>query len=246
MAKAPKITALALHYRDFGYAVAQYRANVKDVKDIADEIGVSRAQLFDYISQNGITRDLGAAIRNKTSEILAGDILGGTAVEANGRLPTRDEDIIAINATLQADIIRSHRSDINRFRRMVMQFLDELEGITTYADVFEDLGEMMRSEDKNGADKLNEVYRKVISLPGRTDTLKKLGETLKILITLERQAFGMREDFEDEEIRRAKLQGNPTVPMMTDFESINRRFMKVMGSVQEVTDVENTSPVPAA
>jgi hypothetical protein len=239
MATRIKGTALMAHFKDFDYAVAQYRSSDKSIKDIADEIGVSRKTLFDYLSENNITRDLGKAIRDKTTEILAGDI-----IDANGRMPTKAEDIIAINATLQASIIRSHRGDIDRFRRLVMLLLTELEGMTVYQDVFEDIGTMMRKEDDKGVDKLNDAYKKVISLPGRTDTIKKLGETLKTLILLERQAFGMRDDFEDDEIRRLKLASNPQEgPAVTNFDSITRKFMRVLGqSPAQIEDAVGLVP----
>jgi len=48
---------------------------------------------------------------------------------------------------------------------------------------------LMRSEDDKGVDKLNDLYRKVIATPQRIDSLKKLAETLKHLIYLEREAF---------------------------------------------------------
>ena len=39
--------------------------------------------------------------------------------------------------------------------------------------------------------KLNDLYQKIISLPGRAKTMKDLGESLRVLVTLERQAFGL-------------------------------------------------------
>jgi len=225
---------LIAHYKDFEYGASQYRSGVKSVQQCADEIGVTRAVFFDYISKNGITRDLALAIRNKTTEMLAGDI-----IDANGRMPTMEEDIVQINATMQASVIRSHRSDIDRFRRLAMAFLAELEGMTVYQDTMEDVGTILRSEDKNGVDKLNDVYKRVISLPGRTDTLKKLGDTLKVLILLERQAFGMRDDYEDDEIKRAKIGDQPKT-QVSNFDAITSRFMRVMS--QEVTDVVQPAP----
>ena len=53
------------------------------------------------------------------------------------------------------------------------------------------LGEVMRSPDENGQDKLNDLYRKIISLPERAKTAKTLAETLRIAVDMERQAFGM-------------------------------------------------------
>jgi hypothetical protein len=42
--------------------------------------------------------------------------------------------------------------------------------------------------------KLLEAYRRVISTPGRIDGIKKLADSLKTLITLEREAYGLAEE----------------------------------------------------
>ena len=54
-----------------------------------------------------------------------------------------------------------------------------------------DLGDMLRNPDENGQDKLNDLYRRIISLPERAKTAKTLTETLRIAVDMERQAFGM-------------------------------------------------------
>ncbi|MCT0129131.1 hypothetical protein KUA05_11420, partial [Proteus mirabilis] len=53
------------------------------------------------------------------------------------------------------------------------------------------LGELMFSPDDNGRDKLNEIYHSIISLPERVKSAKALSETLKNLVGLERQAYGL-------------------------------------------------------
>ena len=55
---------------------------------------------------------------------------------------------------------------------------------------------MMATPDENGNDRLNELYRKVISLPSQTDTAKKLAETLKTKIELERKVFKIEDKAE--------------------------------------------------
>ncbi|MBR7513521.1 hypothetical protein KC219_25515, partial [Mycobacterium tuberculosis] len=57
----------------------------------------------------------------------------------------------------------------------------------------EELGEILRSEDDKGQDKRNDVYRKVLSSAGRVDSMKKLADTLKVLIGLEREAYGLQD-----------------------------------------------------
>ena len=74
-----------------------------------------------------------------------------------------------------------------------MRLLDELELQTgpDNAALLGELGELLRKEDDKGVDKLNDLYQKIISLPGRAKTMKDLGETVRVLIGLERQAFGL-------------------------------------------------------
>lgn len=233
MSQLTQRASLVQHLKDYDWAANQYRAG-HPIKDIADSIGVARSQLFDYFSRNNITRDLGAAIHRKAQLLLAED-----GVPEDGLMPSSPEDIISINATLQASLIREHRQDIRRFRRLALALLNELEGVTLYSDVFQDLGALLRAEDDRGRDKLNDAYQQVLSIPGRSDSLKKLGEVLKIVVTLERQAFGMREDYEDSEIRKARVAHTTPVDAGTvsDFDAITRKFQQVLGHVaQEIKD----------
>jgi hypothetical protein len=70
---------------------------------------------------------------------------------------------------------------------------DELEFQTGNAELLKGLGELMFQPDENGIDKLNQMYQKVISLGSRTTTVKALAESLRGLIGLEREAFGLDE-----------------------------------------------------
>ena len=72
-----------------------------------------------------------------------------------------------------------------------MKLLGELEASTDNIELFEQLGELMRSEDDKGQDRLNDLYQKVISMGGRTKTMKDLADSLKTLVGLERQAYGL-------------------------------------------------------
>jgi hypothetical protein len=78
-----------------------------------------------------------------------------------------------------------------------MSLLSELEATTDNAELFQELGLMLRSEDKQGNDRRNDLYHKVISLSGRVTNVKQLSDTLKTLVGLERQAFNMNEDGAD-------------------------------------------------
>jgi hypothetical protein len=221
----PSAKAIAGRLRDFDWAVQQYQTTDRALTDIADDIGVSRTELFDYFSLNNISRSLAQTTQDRAMTMLAQDVVDA----ATGKVADTRQAIIEVNATMQAALIREHRDDIRRFRKLAMKLLVELEGMTDYADLFEDLGTLLRREDDKGVDKLNDAYKRVISLPGRSEVLERLGKTLKIVVTLERQAFGMRDDYEDEEIRRARIAATPQIKEVSnDFDAITRRFQTIL------------------
>ena len=104
-----------------------------------------------------------------------------------------EKQVVEANAQDQASVRLSHRKDIQRKRAIVAGLMDEMEAQVgpENAALLAGLGEVMRSPDENGQDKLNDLYRKIISLPERAKTAKTLAETLRITVDMERQAFGM-------------------------------------------------------
>jgi hypothetical protein len=75
-----------------------------------------------------------------------------------------------------------------------MAMLGELEAETGELERMIRLGEQMfEPDEKTGRDRRNEIYTKVISSAGRIDNMKKLSETLKNLISLEREAYGIKD-----------------------------------------------------
>jgi chaperonin cofactor prefoldin len=105
-----------------------------------------------------------------------------------------ERETVDINAGIIANVLLVERKDIARNRALATKLLEELEGITGNQELLAAVGEMMaQPEDAKGADKLNELYHKVIALPSRIKSMKELADTLKTLIGLERQAFGLGE-----------------------------------------------------
>lgn len=74
--------------------------------------------------------------------------------------------------------------------------LDELEHQTINREEYESLGILLRSEDERGIDKLNDLYMKAMSTPSRIVSMQKLADTMKTLIGLEREAFGIDKEVE--------------------------------------------------
>ncbi len=167
---------------------ADWRAGVKTKQQMSIEHGVSRAAMDKRFAKLGIERDLREKIQAKAEALVT---QAEVTAKVTGATSATEAAIIEVNATVLAGVRLAHRTDIARFRRLCLSMLQELEAETADLDLFRELGDMLRREDDKGQDRRNDLYQKVISSAGRIDSLKKLSETLKHLITLEREAYGI-------------------------------------------------------
>lgn len=165
-----------------------YRAGLLSVREIGAAHGVSHTAINKRAKKYGWERDLKAKIKVKADALVS---RSEVSKEVSSKQAETEREIIESNATAIANVRMAHRGDIRRSRGLVNKLLDELEGLTDNAELFDSLGEMMHSPDENGYDKLNELYHKVISLPSRSKTMKDLADTLKTLVSLERQAYDL-------------------------------------------------------
>lgn len=167
-----------------------YRAGVKTLREIAGDHGISHGAINKRAKRDGWSRDLSAKIVAKADELVSKRAVSS---EVSKETRVSEREIIDANAQAIVSVRLSHRKDIQRSRRITMGLLEELEQQTGSESValLEQLGELMRREDDKGQDKLNDLYQKIISLPGRAKTMKDLGESLRVLVALERQAFGL-------------------------------------------------------
>ena len=169
---------------------ADYRAGIKTLRQIAGEHGVTHGAINKRAKRDGWSRDLSSKIAAKADELVSKSAVS-TQVSTDSRISERA--VIDANAQAIVSVRLSHRRDIQRSRSITMRLLEELElqSGRENTELLEQLGELMRREDERGQDKLNDLYHKIISLPGRAKTMKDLGESLRVLVTLERQAFGL-------------------------------------------------------
>lgn len=182
----PKKAAL-----DWERIEADYRAGLLSVREIAAAHGISHTAIQKRAKADPPwERDLSKRIQAK-ADVLVAKREVATQVATETKAAT-DRVIVDANAEVIAGIRLSHRKDINRSRTLAMALLGELEAQTGNLELFEQLGELLRSPDDKGMDRLNDLYQKIISTPGRIDGMKKLAETLKNLIGLEREAYGLK------------------------------------------------------
>lgn len=179
---------------------ADYRAGVKSLEQIGQEHGVTKGRVSQIAKQLGWVRDLAPKIKARADAkvnaaaakaALNDRELNDPAKQSSRRLA--ESSVVEANAELQYQVRLSQRKDITRARNVGMALLSELElqAGPENVDLLSKLGELMANPDDKGVDKLNEIYHKVISLPGRMKTAKDMAETLKTLVALEREAFGI-------------------------------------------------------
>lgn len=184
---------------------ADYRVGIKSLRQIAGDHSITEGAIRKRAKKEDWVRDLAERVRQRADELVRKEAVR-SEVRENTRVPERE--IIETNAQMQADKLLEHRADIVRYRRLCQTMLAELEAESENPEIFAELGEILGSPDEKGQDRLNEAYKKAISLPQRIDGVKKLAETLKTLIGLERQAFGISDTSEGD---KAPLQAKPTI-----------------------------------
>jgi hypothetical protein len=165
-----------------------FRAGVKSVREIAAEHGISHTAIVKRSKSADWTRDLSAKIKAKAAALVS---KAQVSREVTAETKITEALTVEVEANVRARIELGHRSDIGRGRALTMKLFAELEGISEDPDVLARLGEMMINPEDDKSGRLRAVFDKACSLPGRADTLKKLADSLRILIDKEREAYSI-------------------------------------------------------
>lgn len=184
---------------DWEAVEVQYRAGVRSLKDIGAEFGVSDAGILKRVKRDGWSRDLKAKIRARAEAKVSAATV---SAEVSAQTKITEALTIEVEGEVRARIELTHRKDIGRTKALALKLLAELEAQTDNSHLFEQLAELLTDpvdgEDASPAAKERqykrmEAFRAALSLGGRTKIMKDLGDTLKTLIGLEREAFGIDE-----------------------------------------------------
>lgn len=164
----------------------EYRAGVRSLKDIGAEFNVSDAGIIKRAKKEGWSRSLGAKIKAK-AEALVSEREVSAKVSAQTAISERQ--IVETNATLLADKVINQRQDIQRARSIVQKLWDAVDTELNHPEEFAKIGDMLRSPDEFGADKMNDLYFAALGLPQQVKNVKLLADALKVLIELERKVL---------------------------------------------------------
>ncbi|MWP63099.1 hypothetical protein [Gilliamella sp. Pas-s25] len=174
-----------------------YRAGLLSIREIASKNGITDGAIRKRAKKENWSRDLSEKIKNKSDELVRTKEVR-TKVRTENSLSERV--LIEANAEVIANIRMEHRGDIRKARNIANALFEELGTECVDIEAFKKLGELLANPDQNGRDKLNEVYMAVISIPERVKSMKALSETLKNLITLERQAYNIDDTPKDNSV----------------------------------------------
>lgn len=166
----------------------EYRAGVMSLREIGAAHGITHGAINKRARRDGWVRDLAAKIQAKADALVSKALVSS---EVSSAKADTERAVIEAGAARVAQIREEHRVHITRARALVLALLAECEAEAADPAAFAELGEMMRSPDKAGRDVLNDVYRKAISLPQRIKGVKELVDTLRMLVALEREAYGI-------------------------------------------------------
>lgn len=163
-----------------------YRAGLLSVREIGSQHGITHTAINKRAKKEGWERDLKAKIKAKAEALVSKrEVSKQVSIERM----VSERQLIEANAEVIATVRMEHRGDIRRARYIANSLFDELEAECADVPELQQLGDLMYQPDDKGHDKLNEIYHKVISMPGRVKSMKDLSDTLKTLIVLERQAY---------------------------------------------------------
>lgn len=202
---------------DYARIEPDWRLGFKSPRQLASEYEantgnkVSHQSIIKHFTKLGIPRDLTAKAVAKAQsmvDIAMVDSKGDTSTAVatiNRETTPRDAEIIEYKALDHANTLLSHRKDITIYRNLAAKLLAEIEIETDHPESFEELAKLViwdqasvdGVQTKAEVDRmvrLQMLFDRVMSNPGRVDSLKKLADTMKTLIGLERQALGLKDD----------------------------------------------------
>lgn len=177
---------------------ADYRAGVLSLRELAAQHpGTNHVAISRRAKREGWSRDLNARIQARADELVTREAV--TAPVTADRTVS-DRSVVEANAERIAQVRSEHRKDIGKARSVVAKLLADLSGVADRPDLGDQLVQAMADAENWSSDEdggalrrklLRESLERITSIPGKASVLKSLSESLKNLVPLERQAYGI-------------------------------------------------------
>lgn len=183
----------ARSHADWDSVEIAYRAGIKTLRQIADEHGVTHGAINKRAKVRGWTRDLKAKILAKAQDKVS---KAQVSSEVSKKALVTEQQVVEANAEVIASADLLNRSDVVLGINLGRGQLEELAALSRpdFTERLAWLGEMMRSEDLQGMDKSNDLYRYVIGMSGRVKSLKDIVASIATMIQLQRKILKLDDD----------------------------------------------------
>lgn len=172
-----------------------YRAGIKTVRQLATEYGVSHTAIQKRATKFGWTRDLSEKIQQTAKNLVATQVVA-KSVATETKLS--DAQTIKVYSEVVATVDMVQREDLGMALDISRSQMVELAalGDKKFSEALEWLAETFDKSDvddsgREKTDKQNELYRYIISLPGRVKMAKEIASAHGVYIPLQRKVFGL-------------------------------------------------------
>lgn len=202
MASTPKKAHNRATPVDWSLIDPHWKAGILSVAELSRRFKVSRPGITKHYEEAGVERNLTPQIRDRAAELVnrataAGrDEVAAAPAPATEDAPT-DAETVDVNARVQASAILRHRKDVAQAQELTSELLNELRATTLDWPTFERLDQLVRKASASGKVREKDVpellatFRRVTSITTRIDNNKKLAETMKVLVDLERKVLAI-------------------------------------------------------
>lgn len=185
---------------DWDVVHLEYRANVLSIRQIADRHGITDGAIRKRAKRDGWVRDLSDEIRDVAEDMVRkAEVQNADPVRTGPRTIPERETILA-SATAIADQKKRTRKQLGLSQQVFDELIEELTTINANVDDLRALGEMLRSPDDFGQDKINDALNKATSLPSRWGMLKTATDAMKNLQAVSRLEYGLDKATASDEI----------------------------------------------
>jgi hypothetical protein len=176
---------------------ADYRAGILSLREIATKDGkVTEGAIRKRAKKLAWPRDLTARIHAKADELVRREAVRNDGTQLQTANPESEKGIVEENAAAIAGVRLRHRGDIFKGSKLCIKLIAELESVTDGQLELDRLQELLEQFDGVKADdrtaqKAREALAKAMSLPSRAVSMKSLADSLRTLVTLERESWGL-------------------------------------------------------
>lgn len=212
----------------------RFRAGTESLRSIAADFGITEGAIRQRAKKEDWSRDLSARVKAATEAALL-------RKAATHDVRTERQQV-AVEAEMRSEVILRHRKDIGRTRGVFLGLLDEIEEIGPNGETLRDLLERVEAGSGDAIPKAKERLERMLSHSQRVDSAKRLTEILEKLIKLERQAFGIADEADPDQVANAAAAAAAGATAMMNGRALTDaeraiRLHRLLGSTPGALDV---------